>query len=159
MGKYKEIIIPDELDEVIEYMKDVDSYREELTILGQAWDLLTILGQMGGGRTDMTTTREGFRDLTEHLIGSLGHELLAKISEQEVDLRSVDAVRAALDALLAPAHEFNVTGAIVEQWQQDLLTDFNQAGSELEQQYQIDFPIFVRDFKRNNNSLLKVINP
>ncbi len=78
MGKYKDMIIPDELDNVIEYMKDVDSYREELTILGQAWDLLTILGQMGGGRTDMTTTREGFRDLTEHLIGSLGHEILAK---------------------------------------------------------------------------------
>ncbi len=29
----------------------------------------------------------------------------------------------------------------------------------LEQQYQIDFPIFVKDFKRNNRSLLKVINP
>ncbi len=81
MSQYKDMIIPDELDNVIEYMRNVDSYREELTILGQAWDLLTILGQMGGGRTDMTTTREGFRELTEHLIGSLGNEILAKTTQ------------------------------------------------------------------------------
>jgi len=109
--------------------------------------LLLSVGMAGsyGGQTSVTGT-----NIRTHVVGlyadqfeqaiSSPYELLAKISEQEVDLRSVDAVRAALDALLAPAHEFNVTGAIVEQWQQDLLTDFNQAGSELEQQYQTAAP-------------------
>ena len=70
--------IPHELIDVIPYMNDVDSYREELMILGQAWDLLTILGRMSGGRTDMTSTRKDFRELTEKLIVSLGYETLSK---------------------------------------------------------------------------------
>ena len=78
MGQYKDMKVPDNLDNIIAYMRDVDSYREELATLGQAWDMLTILGQMAGGRTDMTTTREGFRVLTEHLISNLGQETLAK---------------------------------------------------------------------------------
>jgi hypothetical protein len=78
VAKYKDMTVPSKLVDVIEHMKDVDSYREELTILGQAWDLLTILGRMSGGRTDMTSTREDFRQLTEKLITSLGHETLSK---------------------------------------------------------------------------------
>jgi hypothetical protein len=78
VAKYKEINVPKELVDVIPYMNDVDSYREELTILGQAWDLLTILGRMSGGRTDMSSTRHDFRELTEKLIASLGYETLSK---------------------------------------------------------------------------------
>ena len=78
VAKYKDMNIPSELIDVIPYMNDVDSYREELMILGQAWDLLTILGRMSGGRTDMTSTREDFRELTEKLIVSLGYETLSK---------------------------------------------------------------------------------
>lgn len=78
MGQYKDMSVPDDLVDVIAHMKEVDSYREELTILGQAWDLLTILGRMSGGRTDMTSIREDFRLLTEKLIGSLGQETLSK---------------------------------------------------------------------------------
>lgn len=78
MGQYKDMTVPDDLVSVIPHMNDVDSYREELTILGQAWDLLTILGRMSGGRTDMTSTREDFRLLTEKLIASLGQETLSK---------------------------------------------------------------------------------
>ena len=87
MGQYKDIAIPDYLDNVIAYMQEVDSYREELMILGQTWDLLTILGQMGGDRTNMTVTRGEFRDLTEHLISILGTETLAK-TVQDISARS-----------------------------------------------------------------------
>jgi chemotaxis signal transduction protein len=78
MAKYKDMTVPRALSDIIPHMKEVDSYREELTILGQAWDLLTILGRMSGGGTDMTSTREDFRDLTEKLIISLGNETLSK---------------------------------------------------------------------------------
>jgi hypothetical protein len=78
VAKYKDMTVPNELIGVIPHMTDVDGYREELTILGQAWDLLTILGRMSGGRTDMTSTREDFRQLTEKLITSLAYETLSK---------------------------------------------------------------------------------
>jgi len=78
MSQYKDMVIPDELDDIIAYMRDVDSYREELSMLGHTWDLLTILGQMTGGGTDMTTTREAFKTLTEQMIANLGHQTLEK---------------------------------------------------------------------------------
>ncbi|MEE9336539.1 MAG: spermine synthase [Methylococcaceae bacterium] len=39
------------------------------------------------------------------------------------------------------------------------IKQLREKAKHLEQHYQIDFPIFVRDLKRNNNSLLKVISP
>ncbi len=78
MGQYKDMVIPNELDDIIAYMRDVDSYREELSMLGHTWDLLTILGQMTGGGTDMTTTRKAFKTLTEQMIANLGHQTLEK---------------------------------------------------------------------------------
>ena len=82
MVLWKEMEIPDCLNGIIKQMEDVESCREELTILGQQWDLLTILGQMSGDGTDMTTTREGFKRLTSALIGNLGVEKLNKVVQE-----------------------------------------------------------------------------
>ncbi len=79
MGVYKDISIPDELDCVIHQMREVDGYREELSSLGQQWDLLTILGQMSGDGIDMSATREAFKQLTGDLLSNLGLETLRKV--------------------------------------------------------------------------------
>ena len=78
MAYYKDIQIPDRLNGVIGQMESVESTREQLVNLGQHWDLLTILGQMSGTGTDMTKTREGFKELTAQLITCLGEETLNK---------------------------------------------------------------------------------
>lgn len=78
MGQYKGINVPDKLLGLINKMEDLEQSREELSILGQQWDLLTILGQMSGSGTDMTGTREDFKELTAELLSTLGIETLNK---------------------------------------------------------------------------------
>lgn len=78
MGNYKGIEIPDELVGVIDHMKSLDQDREQISILSQQWDLLTVLGQMTGSGTDMSKTREGFKTLTAKLLSALGTETLQK---------------------------------------------------------------------------------
>lgn len=78
MGQYKGIDIPEKLVGLINKMEDLEQSREELSILGQQWDLLTILGQMSGSGTDMTGTREDFKELTAELLSTLGIETLNK---------------------------------------------------------------------------------
>lgn len=78
MAFYKDIQIPTRLDGVMQHMPVVDNTREQLSNLGQHWDLLTILGQMSRTGTDMTKTREGFKELTTKLLISLGEESLNK---------------------------------------------------------------------------------
>lgn len=78
MSNYKGISIPDKLKGVIEHMKKLEEDREELSVLSQQWDLLTILGQMSGSGTDMTRTREDFKNLTSKLLNVLGVETLHK---------------------------------------------------------------------------------
>lgn len=109
--------------------------------------LLLSVGMAGsyGGQTAVTGS-----NIRTHIVGlyadkfekalSSPYELLAEVSNKGVDLSSVDAARAALDKALAPAHEYSLEGATVEQWQQDFITDFNQAGGELEQQYRAAAP-------------------
>ncbi|WP_028316794.1 chemotaxis protein CheW [Desulfatibacillum aliphaticivorans] len=75
---YKDVILPKRLQGIINCMADVESCREELGKLGSQWDLLTILGQMGGTRTDMTGIRMAFQDLTVELLSQLGLESLKK---------------------------------------------------------------------------------
>jgi len=80
--QYKDVEIPIELRGLINHMPDVEGYREELHNLGSQWDLLTILGQMGGTGTDMTGTRQGFQRLTSELLGQLGLETLKKVTRE-----------------------------------------------------------------------------
>ena len=89
--QYKDVEIPSELSGLINYMTDVEGYREELHNLGNQWDLLTILGQMSGTGTDMTGTRKGFQRLTSELLGQLGLETLKKVV-QEIDSKAQVAV-------------------------------------------------------------------
>ena len=89
--QYKDVEIPAELSGLINYMTDVEGYREELHNLGNQWDLLTILGQMSGTGTDMTGTRKGFQRLTSELLGQLGLETLKKVV-QEIDSKAQVAV-------------------------------------------------------------------
>jgi chemotaxis signal transduction protein len=80
---YKNVEIPRELFRLIPHMGDVEGYRDELNTLVSQWDLLTILGQMAGTDSDMTSTRKEFQSLTNDLLGHLGLETLKK-SVQEV---------------------------------------------------------------------------
>ncbi len=75
---YKGIQIPEQLRAVIPYMLDVELVRERLAVLGQQWDLLTILGQVCGSGADMTATREEFATLSHQLISNLALESLRK---------------------------------------------------------------------------------
>lgn len=79
---YKDVQIPKSLAGIITHMKSVEDYREELRILAGQWDLLTILGQISGTGTNMTSTREGFKMLTNELLSQLGLENLKKASQE-----------------------------------------------------------------------------
>jgi hypothetical protein len=81
MSIYKGITVPAKLDGIIGHMADLERSREEISILGQQWDLLTILGQITGSGTNMSGTRESFRSLTEQLLGTLGLETLKKTTQ------------------------------------------------------------------------------
>lgn len=81
MSIYKGITIPDKLSGLIGHMEDLEQSREEISILGQQWDLLTILGQMTGSGTSMAGTRASFHKLTEQLLGTLGLETLKKTTQ------------------------------------------------------------------------------
>jgi hypothetical protein len=76
MGIYKGVRVPDTLDGIIDYMREVDACRDELSTLGQRWDLLSILGDMSGSAADMSAAREGFEQLTGELLSQLGTETL-----------------------------------------------------------------------------------
>jgi chemotaxis signal transduction protein len=82
MGIYKGIQVADSLDAVIKHMPDVAGYCEELSSLGQTWDLLSTLGQMTGGAANVADTREGFRQLAAQLLSQLGTETLRKSVQQ-----------------------------------------------------------------------------
>ena len=104
--------------------------------------LLLSVGMAGsyGGQTSVTGA-----NIRTHVVGlyadkfekalSSPYELLAEINKQEIDLTAIDAVREGLNALLSPVHECAISGEMVEQWQQQLIEGFNQAGGKLEQQY------------------------
>lgn len=79
---YKDVQIPKSLANVITHMRCVENYREELRILAGQWDLLTILGQISGTGTNMTSTREGFKLLTNELLSQLGMENLKKVIQE-----------------------------------------------------------------------------
>ncbi|PLX66922.1 MAG: chemotaxis protein CheW [Denitrovibrio sp.] len=79
---YKDVQIPKRLAGIVSHMKSLEDYREELRILAGQWDLLTILGQISGTGTNMTTTREGFKILTSELLSQLGTENLKKVTQE-----------------------------------------------------------------------------
>ncbi|TAL49612.1 MAG: chemotaxis protein CheW [Methylovulum sp.] len=78
MTRYKNIELDDRLVGVIRHMHAVEEYREVLQGLQAVWDNLTLLGQMSGVGTDMTSSRQAFNQLTSTLLNQLGGEILKK---------------------------------------------------------------------------------
>lgn len=75
---YKGLQIERSLLQIIGYMQDVETYREQMSSLQGAWDTLALLGQLTGSATGISHTRESFHQLTELLLNQLGMELLKK---------------------------------------------------------------------------------
>jgi chemotaxis signal transduction protein len=82
LSVYKGVEVSDQLADLLVHMREAGACCEELASLGQHWDLLSILGQMSGGATDMGRTREGFRQLASELLTQLGTETLKKSVQQ-----------------------------------------------------------------------------
>lgn len=78
MSRYKTIDLDDSLIGVIRHMNAVEEYREVLQSLQAVWDNLTLLGQLSGAGTDMSSTRHAFNQLTSSLLNQLGGENLKK---------------------------------------------------------------------------------
>lgn len=78
MAIYKGIEIDESLAGIIRHMQGVEDYREGLGNLQGAWDILTLLGQLTGAATAMSTTREAFQHLTGDLLNHLGKETRRK---------------------------------------------------------------------------------
>ncbi len=105
--------------------------------------LLLSVGMAGsyGGQTSVTGT-----NIRTHIVGlyadkfeqplSSPYELLTALTQQQgIDLSDLNSVRKQLNQLLTPQHQLAIAGEEVEQWQAQLIHDFNQIGSDLEQQY------------------------
>jgi len=78
MAHYKTIELDDDLVGVIRHMNAVEEYREVLQSLQAVWDNLTLLGQLSGAGTDMSSTRQAFNQLTSSLLNQLCSENLKK---------------------------------------------------------------------------------
>lgn len=79
MATYKGIEIDEALRPLIRYMDSVEEYREMLQSLQAVWDNLTLLGQLSGTGTDMSSTRQAFAALTAGLLNNLGLETRRKL--------------------------------------------------------------------------------
>ncbi len=91
MALYKGIELDSDLNDLIRHMNVTVEYWETLQYLQGVWDNLTLLGQLSGTGTDMTSTRQAFHRLTENLLNSLGHETLKK-TVQEMNAKAQVAV-------------------------------------------------------------------
>lgn len=91
MALYKGIELDSDLNDLIRHMGVTVEYWETLQYLQGVWDNLTLLGQLSGTGTDMTSTRQAFHRLTENLLNSLGHETLKK-TVQEMNAKAQVAV-------------------------------------------------------------------
>ncbi|MHB9119650.1 MAG: chemotaxis protein CheW [Burkholderiales bacterium] len=78
MGLFDSIEMDKELKRVIRHMGRVEEYRDTLQSLQGVWDNLTLLGQLSGTGADMSSTRQGFNQLTLDLLNNLGNETLKK---------------------------------------------------------------------------------
>jgi chemotaxis signal transduction protein len=79
MAVFKGVQVDDTLVGLINHMHGVESYREALGRLQASWDTLTLLGQLSGGATEMSGTREAFETLSVQLLNHLGMETRKKV--------------------------------------------------------------------------------
>jgi chemotaxis signal transduction protein len=73
----KGIAFDAEVAPLVPHMSVVNDHREALQRLEDAWDQLTLLGQMSGIAADMSATAREFHTLTQSLLNSLAQRLLA----------------------------------------------------------------------------------
>jgi chemotaxis signal transduction protein len=78
MAIYKGVEVDDVLVGIIRFMQGVEDYREGLSKLQGAWDILSLLGQLTGAAAEMSGTRESFQRLTGNLLNHLGQETRSK---------------------------------------------------------------------------------
>lgn len=102
--------------------------------------LLLSMGMTGsyGGQTSVTGI-----NIRTHVAGMYAgkfeqaitspYELLREL--QDTQPSDLTGIKATLHELLQAAHEVSIQGVEVESWQQQLIAEFNQPGSELEQAY------------------------
>lgn len=102
--------------------------------------LLLSVGMAGsyGGQTSVTGI-----NIRTHLIGLYADKFEKSITSpyellrvlQGSDMHDLTTIKAALHEQLQAAHLTAIQGGEVEAWQQQLIAEFNQTGSELEQAY------------------------
>jgi hypothetical protein len=73
----KGIAFDAEVAPLVPHMSEVNDHREALQRLQDAWDQLTLLGQMSGIAADMSATAGEFAALKQSLLNSLAQRLLA----------------------------------------------------------------------------------
>jgi chemotaxis signal transduction protein len=76
--KFKGVDLDGDLERVIPHVAAAEAYGGALQHLQSVWDNLALLGQLSGDHTDMSGTREAFRELAETLLNQLGREALKK---------------------------------------------------------------------------------
>lgn len=78
MASYKNVEFDETIVGLVRNMNSVEEYRETLHGLQTVWDNLTLLGQMSGTGTDMSSTRQEFNQLTHALLNELSKRTFKK---------------------------------------------------------------------------------
>jgi chemotaxis signal transduction protein len=76
--KFKGIELDNDLASIVPHVKVADTYGGALQHLQAVWDSLTLLGQLSGGSTDMSGSRQAFGELAVSLVNQLAREALKK---------------------------------------------------------------------------------
>jgi chemotaxis signal transduction protein len=89
--KFKGVDLESDLAPIIPHVTVADAYGAALQNLQSVWDSLTLLGQLSGGGTDMSGSRQAFGELAVSLVNQLGREALKK-SLQEMGSKAQVAI-------------------------------------------------------------------
>ncbi len=66
--------VADQEEQLLKWMPAVVEYRQRLASLQGAWDNLALLSHLGDDGTNLSSTREAFETLANHLVTHLGAE-------------------------------------------------------------------------------------
>src|ERR1700731_569075 len=89
--KFKGVDLEGDLAPIIPHVTVADAYGAALQNLQSVWDSLALLGQLSGGGTDMSGSRQAFGELAVSLVNQLGREALKK-SLQEMGSKAQVAI-------------------------------------------------------------------
>jgi chemotaxis signal transduction protein len=80
--RFKGIDLESDLERIIPRMAAAEEYGGVLQHLQSVWDNLSLLGQLSGTGTDMSSTRRAFGELAGSLLNQLGREALKKCLQE-----------------------------------------------------------------------------